>query len=640
MVMGNHSEGNMLKAKWEQRVSYWFDNQLAKGSLVLIGWLGLATFLLVLLSTLIALAFRVQPSESGLKEVFWDFLFQALTPNPFDVTAPGLFLLIMLFVTLLSLFMVSILIGILTTGIETRLNALRRGRSKVLESQHTLILGWSHQIFTILSELIIANENRKNGAVIVIMADQDKVVMDEAIRERIPNPKNTRIICRSGAPMDLDDLEIVSPHTARSIIVLPPEGDNPDAYVIKTVLAIVNNPNRHPQPYHIVTQIDRQHNLDVIKMIGVADDVHAILMGDQIARIVAQTSRQSGLSTIYAELLNFSGCEIYFQSEAQLTGLTYGDAVLAYLDSSVIGVSFAGGKIMLNPPMDTRISDGDQIIVISEDDDTVKLSKSSRLPLSQNHILPSHLSHRLVPEKGLILGWNSKAPLIIQELESYVAPGSELLIVSEVEIEAEVRVGCEACKNQRVTFLYGDISDRQVLNQLDVASFQHIIVLAYEEMDAQSVDAETMVTLLHLRDITENQGKRCAIVSEMLDLRNRRLAEVAKVDDFIVSDHLISLMLTQFSEDSALYRVFSELFDAVGPEIYFKPVDDYIDISGPVSYYTLVEAARRRGETAIGYRKMGELNDAAKSYGVYTNPKKSETVSFSVDDKIIVLADN
>jgi voltage-gated potassium channel Kch len=630
----------MPKANWKQRLSYWLDNQLAKGPLVLIGWLGLVTFFLVLLATFIALFFGVQPAQSGLKEVFWDFLFQALTPNPFDVTSPGLFLIIMLVITLLSLLMVSILIGILTTGIESRLGALRRGRSKVLENDHTIILGWSHQIFTIISELVIANENRKKGAVIVILAEQDKVMMDDAIRERIANKKNTRVICRSGTPMDLDDLEIVSPHTARSIIVLAPEVDNPDSYVIKTILAIVNDPNRHPEPYHIVTQINNEHNLDVIRMIGKGDDVHAILMGDQISRIVAQTSRQSGLSVIYTELLNFSGSEIYFQAEPKLTGKTYGEALLAYEDSSVIGLKFANGELKINPPGDSRISDGDEIIAISEDDDTVKVSNLASIPLSLDAIRPVAMTKSLAPEKGLILGWNSKAPIIINELENYVSPGSELLVVSEKELDDEIKEKCERCKNQRVTFQFGDVSNRRVLNQLDLAEFKHIIVLAYEEMDAQSADAETLVTLLHLRDITENKGSRCVIVSEMLDLRNRRLAEVARVDDFIVSDHLISLMLTQFSENSALYHVFADLFDAVGPELYFKPVNDYIDVSQPVSFYTLVEAARRRGETAIGYRIMSEMNDVARVYGVYTNPKKSELVPFSAGDKIVVLAVN
>jgi ion channel POLLUX/CASTOR len=422
--------------------------------------------------------------------------------------------------------------------------------------------------------------------------------------------------------------------------VLPPEKDNPDSYVIKTILAIVNNPNRRPQPYHIVTQIESEHNLDVVSMIGVADEVQTILIGDQIARIVAQTSRQSGLSVVYTELLNFTGSEIYFQSEPQLTGMTYREALMAYDDSCVIGMNFAAGGLALNPLMDTRISARDKIIVISQDDDRVNLSGLPGVPLSPESILPGPSIQSLTPEKGLILGWNSKAPVIIKELENYVAPGSELLVVSEQEISEDIKTACTKCQNQRVTFRFGDASDRRVLDQLDVASFQHIIVLAYEKMDEQSADAETMVTLLHLRYITEKLGRRSDIVSEMLDLRNRRLAEVAKVDDFIVSDHLISLMLAQFSENGALSHVFSELFDAVGPELYFKPVNDYIDVSQPVTFYTLVEAACRRGETAVGYRIQSEMNDAARSYGVYTNPKKSALVSFSADDKVLVLAEH
>ncbi len=55
--------------------------------------------------------------------------------------------------------------------------------------------------------------------------------------------------------MDPNDLEIASPQSAKSIIILPPEDDDPDCSVIKTILAITNNPNRRPEPYHIVTQI-------------------------------------------------------------------------------------------------------------------------------------------------------------------------------------------------------------------------------------------------------------------------------------------------------------------------------------------------------------------------------------------------
>ena len=102
----------------------------------------------------------------------------------------------MLFSTVGSLFLVSIFIGILTNSIDDRIQSLRKGRSFVIEQGHTLILGWSAKIFGIISELVIANENQKNLR-IVILADMDKVEMEDEIRAQVKHPKNTRIVCRT-----------------------------------------------------------------------------------------------------------------------------------------------------------------------------------------------------------------------------------------------------------------------------------------------------------------------------------------------------------------------------------------------------------------------------------------------------------
>ena len=56
----------------------------------------------------------------------------------------------------------------------------------------------------------------------------------------------------------------------------------------------------------------------------------------------------------------------------------------------------------------------------------------------------------------------------------------------------------------------------------------------------------------------------------MLDHRNRELAEVTQADDFIVSDRLISLMLSQLSENEELNAVFDELFNPEGSEVYLS----------------------------------------------------------------------
>jgi hypothetical protein len=178
-----------------------------------------------------------------------------------------------------------------------------------------------------------------------------------------------------------------------------------------------------------------------------------------------------------------------------------------------------------------------------------------------------------------------------------------------------------------------------VLDALDVASYQHVLVVSpIDRYDAQRADARTLVTLLHLRDIASIVGHPFSITSEMADVRNRSLAEVTRADDFIVSDRLISLLLTQVAENKQLNAVFSDLFDAGGSEVYLRPVSDYVATGRPVTVATVVEAARRLDEVAIGYRIRSESGDATRAYGVHVNPRKSASLTFDPADKVIVLA--
>ena len=125
----------------------------------------------------------------------------------------------------------------------------------------------------------------------------------------------------------------------------------------------------------------------------------------------------------------------------------------------------------------------------------------------------------------------------------------------------------------------------------------------------------------------------------MLDIRNRRLAQVAKVNDFIVSDTIISLLIAQVSENNILNAVFEDIFDADGSEIYLKPAESYVRLQEEVSFYTIVEAARRRGETAFGYKIAAESESETIPGGIHVNPPKSAQIRFAQGDCIIVAAE-
>ncbi len=626
---------NSLSEKWR----YKFDNFMARGTVSLIGGLGFLSLLIVLIAGVVLVILGIESGKDGIIEAGWQGLMRTLDSGNMADDSGWIYRLIMLFVTVGGIFIVSALIGVISSGLDVKFEELRKGRSKVIEKDHTIIYGWSSHIFSVISEISLANESR-GGAAIVILGDKDKVEMEEEIREKVGSTGKTRVVCRSGSPADIANIKIVSPETSRTIIILAPEKENPDADTIKTILALTNSPVRRPEPYHIVAEIHDAKNMDVAKMVG-KDEVELIEVGDLISRVIAQTCRQSGLSIVYIELLDFGGDEIYFKGEPSLTGKTYGETLFAYEDSAVMGIITKSNDVLINPPMDTHLHAGDKLIMIAEDDDTIVLSGMRDFALKEAAI-QNKIMAPAAPEYTLVLGWNHKAATIITELDAYSAPDSGLTVVADYSWSAEEMeriIG--QLKNIKISFASGDTTDRRILDSLKVEKYDHVILLCYSGMlEMQEADSRTLITLLHLRDIDEISGKDVSVVSEMLDLRNRALAEVTKADDFIVSDELISLIMSQVSENKYLNKVFSVLFSPEGSEIYLKPAEKYVVPGQTVNFYTVMEVAKRQNETAIGYRIKAHASDSTKAYGVVINPKKSPTFILGPEDKVIVLAES
>lgn len=622
------------------QLHYRFDNFMSRGTVALVSGLALVSFAFILLMSGLVSLFGVAPEGSDrldLPESLWSVLMRTLDSGTVGGDTGWGFRLTMLLVTFGGIFVVSTLIGLLSSGIDAKLEDLRKGRSRVIETDHVVILGWSLQIFTLISELALANANRPNTC-IVILSEMDKVQMETELYDTLGRLPRLRLVCRTGSPSSMVDLGIVSIQTARSIIILNSTHDQTDTQLVKTLLAITNIPRDRPQPYHIVAQVQTAKTLDVIKLIG-QNEVEALLINDLISRIVVQTCRQSGLSIVYMDLLNFSGDEIYFKAEPALQGKTYGQALLSYSDSTVIGVQYANGVIQLNPPSDTLLHADEQLILISEDDDTIHLSTSVDFPIDRQALRMAELQPARA-EHTLILGWNDRVGNIIQQLDHYVAPGSTVMVVAEFPApEVDLSEETLALQRQTVRYQSGNPMDRVVLEHLNLTEYDHVVVLCNPNLDAEQADAQTLVTLLHLRDISDRSQQDFQIVTEILDVRNQALAQVARPDDFVISEQIVSLMLAQVSEQKHLNAVLTDLFNAEGSEIYLKPIENYVAIDYPVNFYTVVEAGRQRGESVIGYRHQADANNLAKSYGVVINPPKAQLIEFKPEDVIIVLAE-
>lgn len=613
---------------------------MSAGIIAIVGWLAVLSVILILTAGLILYVFNISQlnTESlDLTEALWESLVRTLDPGTMGQDTGWTFRIIMLFVTIGGIFIVSILIGVISNTIQNKIEDLRKGKSKVIESGHTLILGWSDIIYTIISELITANLNVRNP-VIVVLSENDKVFMEDELKNKLSKFKNTKVICRSGNPLDIDDLDIVNPTEAKSIIVISPDIDDADLNSIKTVLAL-KKISPEDGSLNIICEVKEKKYIKLIHSIA-KDDVTTIPSQDIISRIIAQTSRQPGLSSVYQELFDFAGSEIYFSKEPVLTGKTFSEAVLSYEDSCVIGIFDKDGKVLLNPPMNTIISDSDSIIAISEDDDTVRINKN-QVSISYDKISNEMEPEIINPERTLIIGWNGMAELIITELNNYVSENSVVTVICEDKYKNDLadihklaadlnRINLESVAVK--SFDYDD------LLKLNIPSYNHIIILSNSRIeDTQKADAKSLITLLTLRNILSCLPGEINIVTEMLNVNNNQLALIENVNDYIISNQLMSLVITQISENKNLNSLLFKILENEGSEIYFKPAERYIQLNAEIDLYTAVYSASKRNEILIGYNKFIEKSG---EFRIVVNPKKSELHSFNKGDKIIVFAQN
>lgn len=627
-----------------ERLRYEFDKSMAAGPIALIGWLALVSLVVIVLAAGFLALTRIGPDDGqplSFIEAMWQSLMRTMDAGTMGGDAGWDFRIVTLIVTLAGIFVFSALIGILSSGLDAKLGELRKGRSRVLERDHTIILNWSPSIFDIIGELVIANASRKCPR-IVVMADRDKVEMEDEIAQKMGDTGRTRIICRSGDPTDLHDLGLVNPQTSRSVIVLSPDGDDPDSCVIKTVLALTNDPRRRAEPYRIAAELRDEKNADVARIVG-GSELQLVLADDLIARIVVHSSRQAGLSAVYSELLDFDGCEIYTVVQPALTGRTYGEAVAAYEESTLIGLCAEDGRVTLNPAMDRVIREEERAILIAEDDAAIRPTTPATDAIDE-HAIRAPETIEAQPERILMLGWNRRGCVIARELAAYVAPGSELTIAAEAgALAADMACLKIDRRRMKVTSKVVDTADAAAIEALYPTGYDSVMVLGYsDDMAPQTADTRTLITLLHLRTLSERAGAHIKVVSEMADVRNRELAEVTRADDFVVSNKLVSLMLAQASENERISAIFDDLLNEAGSEFYMRPVGDYVTLDRPLNFHTLLEAARRRGETAVGYRRRREddAEDARNMGGVVVNPKKSEPLNWQPEDRLIVLAED
>jgi ion channel POLLUX/CASTOR len=612
-----------------KKLRYRFDTALARGPWVVVGWLGLLTLTIIVFSaailTVTGLSGIAGGKSLGPFEAFWQSLLRVLDSGSFAGDTNWWTRILTLLVTLAGIFIAGSLIGLIATTVDQNIEELRKGRSAVLESDHTLILGWSERVPAIVRELSIANESRKHAAV-VILALEEKDVMEEVLRDGVQDTRGTRIVCRRGDPSDLASLALVNYQACRSVVIV--EGPGGAAATVKTLLALrAIDPELSTS--HVVAEIsDADTAASLSSLIG--KQLVTVNSDDVVAELTAQACRQRGLSTVFHDLLDFDGDEIYFAPFAQVTGRTYAEAQLGFSACTLMGRLRADGTVELNPPAGTVIEAADQLIgVASDDSDFIFTGFTAASPLV---VLDKQIE---APAKRriIVVGWSDLGPRVVMELDEFLGAHTtvEILIDPEHVDLATVRASIDP---KIMTVEVAELSGgpERIAEHAARNAFDEVIVLGYRRnLSIEEADARTLLTLLAFHRVRGrlNIG-RVRMVAELLDQRHAALAEATGADDFIVSDELTSLMLAQLSERHELNAVFADLFDSDGCTIALQPASNY-SAEQATTFGQIIATASACGDSALGFRRnaTGE---------VVVNPKRDSIPRLTLEDQVLVLS--
>lgn len=607
--------------------------------------------LFILILSILKYIFMV--SKETFYTVFSDMLNISLSPSLVLDGSPVI-TIINIIAAVIGLLFLGALIGMISSIIESKIADLKRGKSVVIESNHSVFLGWSNKLRTAIVELSESNRSMTHSS-IVILAARDKVYMEEELIPEIPHWSKTDVICRSGDPSYDLDLQMMSASTARSIVLLSTEDVNSDSIILKRAMALQKDKTI---TCPIIVEVHSPENADAIKLM---DKLTVIQPKNFIMRVIAQTIKEPGLSKLYYDLLTFSGKEIYIWPPTNdsnnsssktnfannFVGKTFKEIVFNFSSSSVIGIANNEEKdkkvITVLPAFSTIIKENDQLILISEDDSTIGNIKELYQPLISNpQIQPTIIKEPKVKKHLTIIGWNSWAHVLIEELNAQLERGSEVDILFNDKIKYPPNESFfSKFQNLKITIKPLKASNKEYVNQLNWTKTNSVVILSYrDDFAIQEADSLTLMTFTHIKSHRDANQSSYNICCELLDPKNKRLIDGNRDDEFITGEELIAMYLVQLSENKYLKEVYTDLLDDSGAEFYLRSASTYLNnFDSEVTFGELVNEGLKRNEIVIGIHDRKYIDDIT-SFQSILSPNKFSKFKLGPEDKILVIAND
>ena len=597
----------------------------------------------------------------GIFDSYWWSIKHVLDPGAFaeDYGAPVPVLIISFAISIGGLVVLGALIGLISASIQQRLARLELGNTRVVESDHVVLLGWGPSVPGLVRNLLRIH----TSSTIVILAPRELQVMREGLRRVGIDLRRRDVVLRSGIPSRRAELERVAVRRASSVIVVAhaldeeQEGVETDVEAIKTLLVLesllrdaseeseADGSKRMAatQGPAIVCEISKNENSEIAK-IASRGRVSSVSTADFASRLLVQAARQPGIVDVFERILNRDSGGIVVQSEPGAVGVAFSDLAHSVENAVPIGVSWVESArgiernaAALNPEPSYEVDEGEKLVFLARNDAVLVRNPAQSWPANGRVAVEgtaSDPSDRHF-DSVLILGWNSLIDEIFSELNGHAIGRTKVTVISNASTDQMDRLLADRdFPRLELEIRRGDTVSRPLLADLIDADYDCIFTLA-DESDGDDPDARSIMTLLLIGDISARRKRPRAprVVVELRDGRNRDLLEESVATSVVVSPDLVSVVMAQISLQPVLGPVYRELLSAGGIEIALRPATHYANVDESILHADVISLGQSEFETVLGVRLVRD-----KGAEVILSPDAGQRWQFGEDDRVIVLS--
>ena len=599
----------MNKYTAKDKLQYYFDKQMAKGTSSIIR---LLANIVLSIALFVAIMMLLTKLKDSFFPAFWDSLANIVNswmPTSEDGSVGELVLNSI--TALVGLLFSSMLIGIISSALEEKIQNLRQGNSVVLEKNHTVILGYNLGEHGLLKQLL--QEQTRQKRCIVIFTDNEKTALEDDLERNIRIPKGVEIICRHGDITSLNDLQVCSIENARVIIINALN----DTIRLKALLAVSAIKNTHPEckAKIIACVSDDAHLLPDNKL-----QQHEITMlqtNQVIAKLIANVATEPGLSNVMREIMDYEGNEIYFERIPAFVNKTFYYASCQLNNAVLLGLKNKT-EVLLDPAPDTIISVTDELIVFEESQGSYRLSTFEDFEpvLSVPPMEKEKIGHNLV-----IFGNSIILDSILDELSNEI---TNITIICKNRANLSNKFGL---KTSIHSVFVDDITDKKLDKY--IAEADHIIVLNNRDADKTNDDVDNILLILRIMNIIEQKGYKIHITSELNMENTYNLIAKNDETDYIISSSIASLLLAQLTRNVELRKVFTKLLSSGDRKLSSKPINIFnLKADETYTFQYLKKLLLAYNYVLLGYEQNANL---------YMNPSISQKITFTEKDRLVIL---